>query len=130
MHQVLEPLVLVLQGVIRLIIPSADSEQPRGDDRLFGFVGKLVPRQLLDNKPVVRFVAIDGLDDIIPILPRSGLWRIPLVTVGVGIADQVQPVAAPPLAKMGRGKEAVHLALVSIGRRVALERLDFVEGRW
>src|SRR6185436_20041817 len=71
----------------------------------------------------------NGPNDIIPIFPSSRLRRIPLVTIGVGITNEVQPVPAPPLAKTGRSEKTVDLALVGVGRFVVLERLDVFKGR-
>ena len=64
-----------------------------GEDGLPGQVCQLVPGQLLQQEAVVGLAGIERANDVVP------------VAVGVravGIAHQVQPVAAPALAVAGR----------------------------
>ncbi len=105
---VLEPLVLVFLGVIRLVVPGAQSKEAGRDDGRLVAVGEFVARELLDDEAVKRLVLIERADHPVAIFPRMGLGLISLVAAGLGVAGHVEPVTSPALAVMWRGEEAVH----------------------
>jgi len=94
-------LILTLQcrvvGVLALdLIPSTGNEESRcslSPDR--------VPGELLEDEAVVRQVAIERVDDPVPIVVGVRSRRVHLEAVGVGILDRVEPVLSPPLAVAG-----------------------------
>src|SRR5262249_5697617 len=59
-----------------------------------------VAGQLLDGELVERQVAIERADEPVPIAPGEWPAGVLFVAVTVGIAGQVEPVAAPALAIM------------------------------
>ena len=71
-------------------------------------VDQLVSGQLLGDKTVVGLVPVDGLDDVVPVLPLSGNAQrllagheVVVAAQGVGIARLIQPMAAPALPEVG-----------------------------
>ena len=53
---------------------------------------KLITGELLGQETVVRFVGVEGPDDIVAVTPGIGAKRILPVTVGLGIANKVKPM--------------------------------------
>ena len=99
--------------------------KPGGDQRLV-FVGSdLVAGQLLAQEPIVRLVVVEGADDVIAIAPGVLAVRVVLEAVGLGEADDIQPVLAPVLAIVRAGEQALDQFLPGIRRAVGDERLDF-----
>jgi hypothetical protein len=58
----------------------------------------LVPRDLLKDEPIVGFVLVEGLDDIIAKSPRVLAVAVEFVPAGIGIANYIEPVPRPTLA--------------------------------
>ena len=87
------------------------------------------PASLLLEEAVVRLVVVEALDDVVAVSPGVRLGGVELVAVGLGVADQVQPVPAPALA-VARGREqSVDHLVVSLGRSVGEEGVDLIGGR-
>ncbi len=86
--------------------------------------GKLVAGELLADEAVVRLVVVERADDVVAVAPGARLGVVALVAVGLGEADEVEPVPAPLLAVARRGEQAVDEPFVGVGRRVGQERLD------
>ena len=75
-----------------------------------------VSGHVLANEAVIGNVLVEGPNDGVAVAPDIGLGVVELVTVGFGKADQVQPMASPALAVVGRGQQAVdHLPVVLRG---------------
>jgi hypothetical protein len=72
-----------------------------GGDFLFGGgVGEEVAGELFGDELMEGFVGIEGVDDVFAVFPDlAGL--VAGAAVGVGIADLVEPVAAPAFAVVG-----------------------------
>src|SRR5690606_26955482 len=93
-------------------------------------VGKsLIARDLLGDEAVVGLVLVERAHDPIAVLPRERPIRVGAESVGLGVADDVEPEAPLPFAERGRCEQAVDETLPAVRARVALERLD-VLGRW
>ena len=76
----------------------------RRDERV-GIVGSdFVARNLLHDELVEGFVVIDRANDVVAISPRLGAISIYMVAVRFSVANQIQPVAAPPFAVVGAGQ--------------------------
>jgi hypothetical protein len=54
-----------LHGVGRLVVPRAETVEACGDERLGVCVGQFVARDLLADEAVVRFVRVEGGDDVV-----------------------------------------------------------------
>jgi hypothetical protein len=54
-----------------------------------------------------RACRVEGLDDVVAVAPGGGEEVVGLEAGGVGVAHQVEPVAAPALAVAGRFEQAV-----------------------
>ena len=83
-------------------------------------------------KLVVGLVVVEAADDVVAIAPGERLGAVALVAVGLGVADQVEPVPAPLLAVVRRGEQAIDQLLVGRSRRSAKsfdERIDLLRRR-
>ena len=80
-----------------------------------------VAGDLLDRESVERHALVDRPNHPLAILPNRAA-EIPRIAVAVGVAGQVEPVAAPALAVIRRGQQSVNDPLVSIRRCILLKR--------
>src|SRR5687768_16203407 len=83
-----------------------------GRDNLFVFFffvggGKKIASELLANEFVVREIAVESVDDPVAIAIHLRDRKIGIVAGGVGVANDIEPVAAPTFAISGRGEKAV-----------------------
>ena len=76
------------------------------------------------NERVVGHVGVEGRHDPISIGPGVGPFGVDLVAVGVGVADDVEPVLGHPLAVARRGEEPIDDPLVGAGGLVCQEGVD------
>ena len=74
-----------------------------------------VIRDLRLHEARVRHVVVQRAHDEVAVLPRAFLVAVALEAVGVGVAHEVEPVAAPRLAVVRAGEQAVDQALVRVG---------------
>ena len=65
-----------------------------------------VGRELLEHELRKRRVAVEGADDVITIGPGIGPRQVGFVAFAFAEADDVEPVAAPALAVIGRSQES------------------------
>ena len=87
---------------------------------------ELVGRDLLLHEGGVGLVAIERLDHPIAIAPGGDEEVVRLEARGVGVAHQVEPVAAPSLAIPRRREQAVDELLIGVGRLVVDELLHLL----
>src|SRR5260370_4929346 len=66
-----------------------------------------IARQLLADELVVRRIVVERLNHVVAILVSLGNREVALAAIGVGIADDVEPLAAPTLAVRFRSEKAV-----------------------
>ena len=91
-----------LPAGVALVVLVGPQPEVAGRDAKFGVVGiELVAGELLGQESIIRFVGIQALDDVVAISPRGGSIGILAVSVRLGVADQVEPVARPSLAVSG-----------------------------
>ena len=129
MHHVLDPLVLVLVGVIRLVVPRAQADEAGRDHAAVGAVRQLIARKLLRDKPIVRQIVIEGVDDPIAVPPRAGLFLVAFVATGVGIADDIEPIPRPVLAVERRCEQSIDESRVGIRGGIVRELVDLLSRR-
>ena len=84
---------------------------------------------MLFQQQVVRLVVVECPHDVIAIAPCLWTVDVELETAGIGIANQVQPVARPPLPVLRRVEQLVHQSFPGSGRLVDNERFELF-GRW
>ena len=105
---VVETIVAGLLGIDRFIIPDAQAIEARCDQRV-GIAGeKLIACQLFAQEAVERLILIEGTDDVIAIAPDVRLRVVALVAVGLGIADEVEPMPGPLFAVLRHCQQLVH----------------------
>ena len=123
-HPILHRLGPVFLGVAAaLVVDLGVPVEPGGDALGQGGLGQQVSGQLVDGEPVEGLVAIEGVDHPLAVGP-DGPGEVDLITVGVGVARQVEPTPSHVLAVVGRGQEAVDQGLVGAVGRVGDEAGD------
>src|SRR5262249_47355359 len=102
---------------------------PRSKLLLQRGVGQEVACKLLRREAVERQIAVEGIDDIVPVTPeRAGI--VAVVAHAVRVANQVQPVHGHTLTEMRRGKQPAPLAPVGARRVGGEESSHFLRSRW
>src|SRR2546427_8719974 len=77
------------------------------------------------NKLVVRNVLIECANQVVTIKPGAFDFVVPVVAESLGEAHDVHPVAGPTFAEMRGRQGAINKSLISPGRRVAHEEINF-----
>ena len=85
---------------VRLIVeePATQGQEPHGGQGLaIGLSGHLVSGQLLDNEPVVRQVAVEGVHHPVAVGVAVGVATLLLedVALAVGITGHIEPMPSP-----------------------------------
>ena len=93
-----------------------------------GGPGFLVGGDLLPNEGIVRLVVVERRNDVIAVAPGGDVEVVGLEAGGVGVANQVQPVAAPTLSITGGREQAIDQFLVGVFRGVVDELGDLLRG--
>ena len=108
---------------------AAEGEKAHGGEGGFVFAEReLVGGELFDEKLVEGQIGVEGADDVVAVGVREGEAAFGVadeVALGVGVAGDVEPEAAPAFAVAGGGEEAVDGAGVGVGRAVGEEGGDF-----
>ena len=128
-HDVIEAVVAGQLAVSGLVVPNAEPIEAGGDDGVGVGRGEFIAGELLAEEAVVRFVGVEGADDVVAEAPRVRLVAVALVAVALGEAHEVEPVAAPLLAVARRVEQTVNQQLPRARRFVGEERL-YLGGRW
>ena len=92
--------------------------------------GQFIAGDLLADELVVGLVLIEGADHVVPVAPCFAFFSVPLVAIALGKADDIQPVAPPPLSIARTGQQRLDLPRPSLRRRIAFEGRDLLGGRW
>ena len=96
-----------------------------GDDRV-GIVRRdLVAGELFRHEAVVRLVVNETADDVVAIAPGVRPVGVLLEAIGLGVADEVEPLPRHALAVTRAGEQAVDQLFVCVGRLIGDERIDF-----
>ena len=121
---------IVREGLLEirhLVVPHAESIDPRRDEAVEVAVLELVARELLEHEAVVGHVLVERLDHPVAVLPRPALDAVALEAVGLGVAHQVEPVPSPLLAVVRARKQTIEKRRpreVGVGVPRGQERLD------
>src|SRR5262249_26492138 len=94
------------------------------------FGGQDVTGNLLREEPVVRFVAIERVNDPVAVSPRVRYGKVGSFPGGVGVTHDVKPVPAPPLTVAGRRQQPVNDLRKGIGRVVRQKGLRLFRRWW
>lgn len=100
----------------------------RGDELVLAWLGQQVPGDLFDSELVEGKVAIERLQQPVPVSPNFARL-VAGVTRTVRITGQVQPERGPMLPEGGLGQQGGHIAFIGIGPLVGDKGLDFVPVR-
>src|SRR5262249_21694919 len=112
---VIELIEAIFLGIGRLIVPRTQPVIAERDERLSRGVWQLVPGKLLENETVERPVLIERPDHVVAVSPSVRLGGVALVAIGLGVADQVQPVPSPAFT-IGRAREQLIYELFKSAR--------------
>ena len=101
----------------------------------FGFLDgrgeEAIGGELFNDELVVGKIAVEGVDDVVPIGPGVGVTEVLAalgVAFGVGVAGDIEPVAAPTFAVGRGGEEAIDELGVSVRRGVGYKGVDLRGG--
>ena len=101
-----------------------------GGDAGLGTLGpQLVAGDLLFDEAVVGLVGVERLNYVVAVAPGVGARFVGLEAFAFGVAGEVEPVAAPTLAVLRRGEQAIYDFFESLRGVVGEEGVDFF-GRW
>lgn len=89
----------------------------------------LIPRDLLDKEPIKWLVLVEGIDDVIPIPPRSGNMPVVLKPLCLREPHHIEPQLRRLLPKVPTRQQPIDNLLVSVRRFVADERFDLFRRR-
>ena len=84
-------------------------------------VDELVAGELFEEEAVDGLVRVEGLDDVVAVLPEGLALGVTGVAASVAVAGDIEPVAAPMFAVAEAGEEAVDDGFVSVGGGVGEE---------
>src|SRR4051812_38112570 len=97
------------------MIALPEPEKGRADDRLVEIlswvqplVGKQIPGNMFGHKLIVGHISIESANNVVTISPGILDGVIEFVPQGLGIANEIQPMAGPTLPKMRRREQAIH----------------------
>ena len=122
------------QGSERALIDGGLAAGILGFRFLYGLDEEAVGGELFDDELVVRFVAVEGVDDVVAVGPGVGVAEVFAafgVALGVGVAGNIEPVTAPAFAVGGGGEEAVDeggVGGIGIFKRIRFEGGDLGRG--
>ena len=75
---------------------------------------QFVAGQLHGEELVIGHIGVEGVDHPVSIAPGSRLEAIPFITVGLGPANQVEPVTTPVNSELGIGEQLIDTSLPAI----------------
>ena len=112
-----------------LVIDLRIAVEAGGDLLLQRRLWQQVSSELLNCKLIERLVAVEGVDHPLAVRP-DGAREIHLITIGVGIARQIQPATRHVFAVVGRREQAIDQLLVCLRRCILHECLHLVPRWW
>ena len=107
--------------------PRREKTQRHGGARVVG--KKRVAGHLLLHEPRVRLVVVERADHVIAVWPRIGPGVVVIISMGVRVIGDIEPVPSPVLSVARGGKQALHELFVCLRVPVGDERLHFLR-RW
>ena len=99
-----------------------------GGDLFRSGIGKHVAGELLDGELIESFIGVERFDDVVAVGP-DGAVAVFFVTVGVGVAGKVEPMATPAFAKPRGCKKFVDDDSEGLGSWVSGELVGNFDGR-
>ena len=111
-------------------IPWAGREEAGGHDGIRIVRPHDITGDLFLQKAVVRFVGIEGADDVVAVGPRIRSELVALEAVCVGVVGNVQPVLGKAFAEMRRVQQGIDEFLVCLGIGIVDKRLHVLRCGW
>ena len=72
-----------------------------------GVFSHRVAGQLFENELLIGTVFIESADDVVAVRPGVGALGVDFEAVGVGVANEIEPVLGPAFAVAGTGQQLV-----------------------
>ena len=99
--QILRPAMIhgvLAHGDHERVIPRPCGHESERDDGLRVIGEKGIASDLFLHETRVRFVIVEGMDDIVTVGPGVGTGEVVIVAVGIGVVGHIQPMTRPVLA--------------------------------
>ncbi len=119
---------------VRLVIqePASERQEPECSQRaLIIAEGQAVGGNLLDDELVVGQIVVERANDVIAVSIGIGIAPLFLenISLGVGIACDVEPISGPSLAVVRRIQQSFHDPGKGLRRLIGQKVANFVGGR-
>jgi hypothetical protein len=88
--------VVVFAHVV--VVARAVAAETGGDEALLICAVDFIARDLLGDEAGIRFVVVEAADDVVAVFPGVGAVEVVVRAAGVGVAREIEPVAAPAFA--------------------------------
>ena len=96
-------------------VPWSSGDKTESQDSI-GLTGKQrIAGNLFLHETSVRFVVVERADHVIAVRPGIGTQFVFIIAAGVGVADDVQPVASPTFSILRRTEQSIDKFFVSVG---------------
>jgi len=109
------------------LIEHGVAEEASGDALIPGGAGQEIAGELFDGELIEGHVFVEGIDDPIAVRP-DGTGFVLFVAVAVGVTGDVEPMAGPALAVMGRSEEAFDELFVGVRPFVSDKIVHLLDG--
>ncbi len=119
-----EPDAIVVAGLSQTIESRADDGLVDIELVIDAGVREQVSGDLLANELIVGNVLVESTDHIVAVAPRADDLVVPLISAGLGEANEVEPVPRPLLAELRRVEEPIDEPLIGVGRGIVDEAAD------
>ena len=105
-----------LPASIAVVVFVDPVSEEAGGDKCSRVIGEeFVASELFLEEAVVWLVLIERLDDVIAVSPGIGSIEVSAIAIGVGIADEIEPVSRPAFAIGGAIEKLIDKLFPCIG---------------
>ena len=103
-------------------VKSTEAEEGRCDLCARIRIGDLIPGELFGNELIVGQIPVEGIDDVVAVAPGEFLELVTLITFGLGVARDIEPVPPPAFAILWPRQEIIDNMLECTVGRIARKR--------
>ena len=89
------------------LLPRSHAEEAGGDEGVGVSGGEFVAGKLLEDEGGEGFILVEAADDVVAVAPGVGAGVVVCEAGGIGVADDIEPVAAEVLAVVRGGHKLV-----------------------
>ncbi|NDH07276.1 hypothetical protein EBX93_15400 [bacterium] len=101
MDEIVQFISPVLSGFkwVDFILPGSQRMKTCRNHGFKCWLREFIASQLFEYKSIVGFIVVEGSNHIIAVFPDAGFCGVPLISVGIRIADKIEPMPGPFFAK-------------------------------